>query len=84
MATLLVWSWRRTAKGEWPRYSAVAAAVLLFNEAILGAMLVVFEHVGMDRSASRAVFLSLHFGNTLFRCGTDADCQVAFERPSPS
>ena len=65
VATLLVWSWRRTAKGEWPRYSAVAAAVLLFNEAILGAMLVVFEHVGMDRSASRAVFLSLHFGNTL-------------------
>jgi heme a synthase len=65
VATLLVWSWRRTAKCEWPRYSAVAAAVLLFNEAILGAMLVVFEHVGMDRSASRAVFLSLHFGNTL-------------------
>jgi heme a synthase len=64
MATLLVWSWRRTAKGEWPRYSAVGAAVLLFNEAILGAMLVVFEHVGMDRSASRAAFLSLHFGNT--------------------
>jgi heme a synthase len=65
VATLLVWSWRRTAKGEWPRYSAVASAVLLLNEAILGAMLVVFEHVSMDRSASRAVLLSLHFGNTL-------------------
>jgi heme a synthase len=62
---LLVWCWRRTSKGDWPRRSAVVAAVLLFNEAILGAMLVLFEYVGMDRSASRAVFLLLHFGNTL-------------------
>ena len=65
VVTLLIWSWRRTARGEWPRYTAVAAAVLLFSEALLGATLVVFEHVGVDRSASRAVFLSLHFGNTL-------------------
>src|SRR5262249_28669659 len=65
VATLLIWCWRRTAKGGWPRYSAVAAAILLFNEPLLGAMLVVFKHVGMDRSASRVVFLSLHFGNTL-------------------
>src|SRR5215813_6807375 len=65
VAALLAWSWRRTARGEWPRYSALVAAILLFNEALLGALLVVFEHVGMDRSASRAVFLSLHFGNTL-------------------
>jgi len=65
VATLLIWSWRRTARSEFPRYSAAVAAILLFNEALLGAMLVVFEHVGMDRSASRAVFLSLHFGNTL-------------------
>jgi len=64
-ATLLAWTWRRTARGEWPRYSAALAAILLFNEALLGALLVVFEHVGMDRSATRAVFLSLHFGNTL-------------------
>ena len=65
VAILLVWSWRHTARGAWPRYSAAVAAILLVNEALLGAMLVVFEHVGMDRSASRAVFLSLHFGNTL-------------------
>jgi cytochrome c oxidase assembly protein subunit 15 len=69
VATLLVWCWRRTAKGEWSRYSAALAAILLFNEALLGAMLVVFEHVGTDRSASRAVFLSLHFGNTLLLVG---------------
>jgi heme A synthase len=65
-AILLIWIWRRTAKAEWTRYSAAAAAVLLFNEALLGAGLVLFEYVGMDRSASRAVFLCLHFGNTLF------------------
>lgn len=65
VSILLVWCWRRTAKGDWPRYSAVSAAVLLFNEVLLGAALVVFDHVGLDRSASRAVFLYLHFGNTL-------------------
>ena len=65
VCVLLVWCWRRTEKGEWARYSAVSATVLLFNEALLGAMLVIFDHVGMDRSASRAVFLCLHFGNTL-------------------
>lgn len=64
-AVLLIWCWCRTAKGSWPRRAAVAAAVLLFNEALLGAGLVLFEYVGMDRSASRAIFLCLHFGNTL-------------------
>jgi len=66
VAILLIWCWRRTAKGDWPRYSAVAAAVLLFNEALLGALLVLFDHVGgLDRSATHALFLCLHFGNTL-------------------
>jgi len=64
-AVLLIWCWRRTAKGDWPRYAAIAGAILLLNEALLGAGLVLFEYVGMDRSASRAVFLCLHFGNTL-------------------
>ena len=65
-AILLIWCWRRTAKGDWPRYSAVAAAVLLFNEALLGALLVLLDHVGgLDRSATHALFLCLHFGNTL-------------------
>ena len=63
---LLIWCWRSTAKGDWPRYSAVAAAALLFNEAFLGALLVLLDHVGgLDRSATHALFLCLHFGNTL-------------------
>jgi len=65
VSVLLIWCWRRTRKGDWPRYAAISAAVLLFNEALLGAMLVVFDHVGLDRSAGRAVFLCLHFANTL-------------------
>jgi heme a synthase len=65
-AILLIWCWRRTAKGDWPRYSAVAAAVLLFNEALLGAMLVLLDHIdGLSRSATHALFMCLHFGNTL-------------------
>jgi cytochrome c oxidase assembly protein subunit 15 len=65
-AILLIWCWRRIARGDWPRYAAVAAAVLLFNEALLGALLVLSDHVGgLDPSATHALFLCLHFGNTL-------------------
>jgi len=40
--------------------------VLLFNEALFGALLVLFDQVGgLDRSATHALFLCLHFGNTL-------------------
>ena len=66
VAILLIWCWRRTAKSDWPRYSAVAAAVLLLDEALLGALLVLRDHVGgLDRSSTHALFLCLHFGNTL-------------------
>src|SRR6266566_3006480 len=67
VAILLIWCWRRIAKGDWPRYSAVAAAVLLLNEALLGALLVLFDHAGgLDRSTTHALFSCLHFENTLF------------------
>lgn len=62
---LVIWCWRRTSKGDWPRYSAACAILLLFNEALLGALLVLSDHVGMDRSAAHAAFLCLHFVNTL-------------------
>src|SRR5215469_11201555 len=65
VSSLLVWCWRKTAKGDWARYSSLAAILLLFNEALLGALLVLFEHVGQDRSTARVFFLCLHFGNTL-------------------
>src|SRR5882757_1003092 len=62
---LLVWCWRKTSKGDWARYASLLALLLLFNEALLGALLVLFEHVGQDRSSTRVFFLCMHFGNTL-------------------
>jgi cytochrome c oxidase assembly protein subunit 15 len=62
---LVVWCWRRTPKGDWARHSSVCGLFLLFNEALLGALLVLSEHVGLDPSAAHALFLCLHFGNTL-------------------
>src|SRR5580700_10460732 len=46
---LVVWCWRVTRKGDWVRYSAVLAAALLANEALLGAALVLLKHVGNDQ-----------------------------------
>jgi len=65
VASLLVWCWRKTSKGDWPRYSTLLAIILLLNEALLGALLVVLNHVAQDRSAGHALLLCLHFGNTL-------------------
>lgn len=71
MGILLLWCLRHTATGDWPRYSAIAATVLLLNEAFLGALLVLLDHVGsLDRSAIHAFFLCLHFGNTLLFLAT--------------
>ncbi len=65
VATLLIWCWRRTAKGDWPRFTAALTLILILNEAVLGALLVKFDYVGQDISIARAVFLALHFANTL-------------------
>jgi cytochrome c oxidase assembly protein subunit 15 len=70
VTSLVVWCWRVTKKGDWARYSSVLAAVLLANEALLGAALVLLKHVGNDQSAGRILFLCLHFGNTLLLLGT--------------
>ena len=70
VAILVLWCWRATSKGHWARYSALLAAAVLANEALLGAALVVFGHVAQDQSAGRALFLCLHFGNTLLLLGT--------------
>ena len=65
VSSLVVWCWRKTKKGDWARFSSAVALLLLFNEALLGALLVLFEHVAQDRSPARVIFLSMHFGNTL-------------------
>jgi len=65
VSILVLWCWRTTSKRNWARYSAILAAAFLANEALLGAALVLLGHVARDQSAGRAVFLCLHFGNTL-------------------
>jgi cytochrome c oxidase assembly protein subunit 15 len=65
MISLLVWTFRTTAKRHLARAAVVAATVLTFNEALLGALLVILGKVAHDQSASRAVYLSLHLANTL-------------------
>jgi heme a synthase len=65
MSVLIVWCWRKTSKRDCARYSAIAAGLLLLNEAVLGALLVLLDHVGVDQSIGRAIFLCLHFSNTL-------------------
>jgi len=65
IALLMIWCWRKGTKRDWTRYSSICTFILLMNEALLGALLVVTGHVGFDQSASRALFLCLHFANTL-------------------
>ena len=65
MLVLLAWTFSATAKRHMARFFVVAAAILTFNEALLGALLVLLGKVAHDQSASRAVYLSLHLANTL-------------------
>ncbi len=67
---LLYLTWRITTRHAWARIAAMLSVVFMLNEALLGALLVLLQHVGNDQSASRAVFLSLHFANTLLLIGS--------------
>jgi heme A synthase len=70
VAALVVLCWRVTVRGDLARYASVLAAVFLANEALLGAALVLLDHVAQDKSSGRVVFLCLHFGNTLLLLAT--------------
>jgi cytochrome c oxidase assembly protein subunit 15 len=71
---LLVWVFRRTVAGHLARITVIAAAVLIFNEALLGALLVLLRLTADNRSPARAVYLSLHLANTLLLLGALALC----------
>lgn len=66
---LLVWTFRATSKGSAARVLAVVSALLLVNEAILGAVLVKFGYVTGNRSFGRVVVLAVHLSNTLLLLG---------------
>lgn len=62
---LVAWTFRVTVSGHLARVTAVAAAVLTLNEALLGALLVLLRLTADNRSPARGVYLSLHLANTL-------------------
>jgi len=65
VVALFVWCWRRTSKRDVARFTSALGLLFMVNEALLGALLVKFNHVAQDTSTARAVFLSMHFANTL-------------------
>ncbi len=66
---LVAWTWRATAPRHLARTAVLASAVLTFNEALIGALLVVLGLTADNRSPLRAVYLSLHLANTLLLLG---------------
>ena len=65
MIALVAWTWRATVKGLAARVFAAGAALLLVNEAFLGALLVKLGYVTGNQSIGRVVVLSVHLSNTL-------------------
>ena len=63
--TLIVWTWRRTAKGHLARWAAGATLFLTVTEGALGAVLVKFGLTAGSRSPMRAPVEALHLSNTL-------------------
>jgi heme a synthase len=66
---LIFWTFRATVSGHLARIAAIAAVVFTFNEALLGALLVLLRLTADNRSPARAVYLSLHLANTLLLLG---------------
>jgi heme A synthase len=65
VALLVVWAFRAFPRRHPARMGAVLSAVLLMTEALIGAALVLLEHVAQNASATRAWSLSTHLLNTL-------------------
>jgi cytochrome c oxidase assembly protein subunit 15 len=66
---LLLWTFRATVSGHLARIATIAAVVFTFNEALLGALLVLLRLTADNRSPARAIYLSLHLANTLLLLG---------------
>ena len=62
---LLLWTFRATRARHIARVTAVASALLLVNEAFLGALLVKLGYVVNDQSVGRFIVLPIHLANTL-------------------
>jgi heme A synthase len=69
VAALLVWAFRAYPKRHRVRLGAALSATFLVTEALLGASLVLLNHVARNASSSRAWSLSAHLINTLTAAG---------------
>jgi heme a synthase len=78
---LLVWTWRATQRGQLSRWATGAAMVLVVNEALLGAGLVLFGLVGQNQSVWRSIYLGCHLTNTLLLLASLALSAEFLSRP---
>jgi heme A synthase len=62
---LVIWAFRRFPRKHPVRLGAALSAVFLVTEALIGAALVLLDHVASNASVSRAYSLSTHQINTL-------------------
>ena len=65
VGVLLVWAFRAFPRGHAARLGAALSTVFLLTEALLGAFLVLLEHVAKDQSAARGSWDGAHLMNTL-------------------
>lgn len=65
IALLVVWAFRAFPKRHPARLGAVLCTIFLMSEALIGAALVLLEHVAGNTSVNRAYSLSAHLVNTL-------------------
>jgi len=90
VAVLVIWVFRTTSSGHPARFLAGLSGFFIVNEALVGAMLVLFGWTGEDASNGRAVAIALHLVNTLFLLATLVltarvlSGQPALRRPWPA
>lgn len=72
VAALAIAVFSTTPRRNLARWAAGFAAFFMFNEALLGALLVLLRKVAMDQSVGRAVYLCAHSANTLLLLGAIA------------
>ena len=69
VALLVCWAYRAFPRRHAVRLGATLSAIFLMTEALLGAALVLLEHVAKNQSSARAYSLSTHLVNTLTLLG---------------
>ena len=65
VALLVVWAFRAFPRFHPVRLGATLSGIFLMTEALIGAALVLLEHVARNQSSARGYSLSLHLINTL-------------------